>query len=137
MKGAHHELLDEVLAADADLLQLFGLSLVSATAEGVTLAATPVDAMVNALGVAHGSFLFTLADTAAAYAMAARGFLGPTINANVSFTGPIRAGATATALAQITTASRSLATVTSTVTSVGDVVGHGVFQFYITTGGSR
>ncbi|MDH3500474.1 MAG: PaaI family thioesterase [Acidimicrobiia bacterium] len=131
MPAPIHPLLAEVLAADADMLTHFGIEFVEAGEGTAVLRASPRREFVNSLGLAHGSLAFTLADTAAAYAMSSRGLHAATVNANVAFTGPIREGEEALARAEITTAGRTLATVTSTVTSDGKVAGHATFQFYI------
>ena len=126
-----HPLLVDVLAADAEMLAHFGMEFVEAGDGTATLRAVPRREFVNSLSVAHGSLAFTLADTAAAYAMSSRGLHAATVNANIAFTGPIKEGVEAMAVAGITTAGRTLATVTSTLTSSERVVGHATFQFFI------
>ncbi len=128
-----HPLLAEVLAADETMLAHFGMEFVEAGDGRAVIRAHPRPEFVNSLGIAHGSLAFTLADTAAAYAMSSRGLHAATVNGNMAFTGPINEGVEAVATAEITSAGRTLATVTSTVTCEDRVVGHATFQFYILT----
>lgn len=126
-----HPLLAEILAADQAMLAHFGAEFVEAGDGRAVIRANPRPELVDSLGVAHGSLAFTLADTAAAYAMSSRGLHAATVNSNIAFTGPVTEGAELVASAEITTAGRTLATVTSTVTTEGRVVAHATFQFYI------
>ncbi len=124
-------LLDQVIAHDAALHDLYKMSVVAAGDGTCTLAATPRKELVNSVGVTHGSLAFTLADTAAAYAMASRELHAVTINAAISYTGPARQDETLTAHAEIKTAGRRLAAVQAEVLSADRLVAHGTFQFSI------
>lgn len=130
-----HPLLAEVLVADQAMLEHFGMEFVEAGEGRAVVRAQPRPEFVNSLGIAYGSFAFTLADTAAAYAMSSQGLHAATVNSNMAFTGPIKEGVEAVANAEISTAGHILATVTSTVTSEGRVVGHATFQFHVLTDG--
>ncbi len=125
------DLLRKVIAADEALLATFGMALDDVGENSIAVTAVPPDSLVNSLGVAHGSLLFTVADTAAAYALANRGLRGATIGSSMSFSRPARAGIPVRAEAIISTQGRTLATVQSTVTSAGRTVALGTFQFYL------
>lgn len=129
--GVAPALLEQVLEADQALLDLFRIEVVESNAERTVLQAVVREELTNSAGVAHGSLAFTLADTAAAYAMVSRGLHAVTINAAVSFTGPARAGSDVTAVARVESAGRRLGTVTVRVISGERMVAHGTFQFFI------
>jgi acyl-CoA thioesterase len=133
--GPEATLLEQVLAADEALLELFRIEVVESTDERTVLRTVPRPELVNSVGVAHGSLAFTLADTAAAYAMVSRGLHAVTISANVSFTGPARAGSEVLAEARVESAGKQLGTVTARVTSGERLVAHGTFQFFILSEG--
>lgn len=124
-------LLDRVIAHDAALLDLYRIDVVEAGNGVSKLSATPRAELVNSAGVTHGSLAFTLADTAAAYAMASRDLHAVTINAAMSYTAPARSDETLTARAEIRTAGRRLAAVQAEVHSADRMVAHGTFQFSI------
>jgi len=124
-------LLEQVIAHDAALLELYRIAVVDYGDGTSTLSATPRPELVNSAGVTHGSLAFTLADTAAAYAMAARGLHAVTINAAISYTDPARPDEQLTARASIRTAGRRLAAVQAEVHSAARLVAHGTFQFTI------
>jgi acyl-CoA thioesterase len=124
-------LLDRVVAQDTSLLQLYRITIADSGDGTCTLQATPRAELVNSAGVTHGSLAFTLADTAAAYAMASRGLHAVTINAAISYTAPARQDELLTAHAAIRTAGRRLAAVQAEVHSADRLVAHGTFQFSI------
>lgn len=124
-------LIDEVIERDVSLLEYYGIDVVSHGDGACRLSAVPKSEIVNSLGFAHGSLAFTLADTAAAYAMASAGLHGATINAGLAFTKPMKAGVEAIADAAIETSGKTLATIRATVTSDGKIVAHGTLQFYV------
>jgi uncharacterized protein (TIGR00369 family) len=125
------QLLEDVITQDASLLELYRITVVDSGDGTCSLSATPRPELVNSAGVTHGSLAFTLADTAAAYAMASRNLHAVTINAAMSYTGPARQGETLTAHAAIVTAGRRLAAVQAEVHSAERIVAHGTFQFSI------
>ena len=79
-------------AADAKILDGLGIELVSADEGVVTLAMPVVDTMINSQGFCHGGFLYTLADTAAAYAAVSVGGGPATVDASVAYLAPARLG---------------------------------------------
>jgi acyl-CoA thioesterase len=128
---AEPTLLERVIAQDSALLELYRITVVDSGDGACTLSATPRPELVNSAGVTHGSLAFTLADTAAAYAMASRGLYALTINAAISYAGPARQEEILTARASIKTAGRRLAAVQAEVHSATRLVAHGTFQFSI------
>ena len=124
-------LLERIVAQDAALLELYRITVVASGDGSCTLGATPRPELVNSVGVTHGSLAFTLADTAAAYAMASRDLHAVTINAAISYTGPAKQDEILTAHATIKTAGRRLAAVQAEVMSGDRLVAHGTFQFSI------
>ncbi|MDQ1131003.1 hotdog fold thioesterase [Microbacterium sp. SORGH_AS_0888] len=81
----------DLLAADTATRSL-GISL-GAVDVGVVTASMPITpSMVNGLGVAHGGYLFLLADTAFAYACAARGTRAMSRHADITYLSPAREG---------------------------------------------
>jgi uncharacterized protein (TIGR00369 family) len=124
-------LLERVIAQDAALLELYRITVAESGDGTCTLQSTPRAELVNSAGVTHGSLAFTLADTAAAYAMASRDLHAVTINAAISYTGPAKQDETLTAHATIKTAGRRLAAVQAEVLSGDRVVAHGTFQFSV------
>ncbi|MBV8600384.1 MAG: hydroxyphenylacetyl-CoA thioesterase PaaI [Candidatus Eremiobacteraeota bacterium] len=58
------------------------------------------EGMINGHDVAHGGFVFTLADTAFAYACNSRNERNVALNAAISFAAPARRGETLTAVAE-------------------------------------
>jgi uncharacterized protein (TIGR00369 family) len=131
MDDAQATLLERVIAHDTALLELYRITVIDSGDGSCTLEATPRPELVNSAGVTHGSLAFTLADTAAAYAMASRDLHAVTINAAISYTGPAKQDEVLTAHASIKTAGRRLAAVQAEVHSADRVVAHGTFQFSI------
>ena len=125
------DLLERVIAHDAALLDLYRMAVVETGDGYCALSATPREELVNSAGVTHGSLAFTLADTAAAYAMASRGLHAVTINAAMSYTAPARSDEILSVRAEIRTSGRRLAAVQAEVHSGERMVAHGTFQFSI------
>jgi uncharacterized protein (TIGR00369 family) len=116
-------LLAEVLTTDTALLATFGIELVAAGDGSVVLAATPPADLVNSHGIVHGALVFALADPAAAYALATREVHPVTIGSSVT------ADSRVTAVAEVVTLGRSLATVRVEMTAEGRIAAHGTIQF--------
>jgi acyl-CoA thioesterase len=79
--------------------QALGIVIAEVTAGGAVATMTVRDDMVNGLGVCHGGYLFTLADTAMAYASNSRDDVAFAVAAQVDFLRPARAGDRLTARA--------------------------------------
>jgi acyl-CoA thioesterase len=105
--------------------QWLGIEVVEAEVGRSVLRMTVRDDMVNGFGTSHGGILFSLADSAFAFATNAGGVLSVAIDCTVSFPVAVRPGdvLTATAIEQSTT--KRLAFVDVTVRNQDDVItGH-------------
>jgi acyl-CoA thioesterase len=81
------------LQADDEALRTLGIT-VEVTALGSATALMSTSAAVaNGHGIVHGGYLFTLADTAFAYALNSHGRPGFSVHADIAFIRPARAGA--------------------------------------------
>ncbi len=92
--------------ADDQASQLLGIQLVEVSAARAVVTMKVRPNMVNGLGVCHGGFLFTLADTAMAFASntGAAGEPRPTAfasQADIDFLNPAAMGATLTATSAV------------------------------------
>jgi acyl-CoA thioesterase len=124
-------LIDRVIRADAQLIEHMGIR-VAETGHGTcALVATPRSELINSVGMVHGGFVFTLADTAAAYALACRDIHGITISSHLAFTRSGRIGEEVRADAKVETAGRRIATVSVKVTSWERLLAHGTIQFSV------
>ena len=105
--------------------QWLGIEVLEAEVGRSVLRMTIRDDMVNGFGTSHGGILFSLADSAFAFATNAGGVLSVAIDCTVSFPVAVRPGdvLTATAIEQSTT--KRLAFVDVTVRNQDDVIaGH-------------
>ncbi|MEU3985355.1 hydroxyphenylacetyl-CoA thioesterase PaaI [Streptomyces sp. NPDC026672] len=76
-----------------------GIELLEAGDGSAVVRMTVTAAMVNGHGIAHGGFVFTLADTAFACACNSRGPVTVAAGADITFTAPAREGDVLTAIA--------------------------------------
>ncbi|MDQ1659772.1 MAG: 3-hydroxyacyl-CoA dehydrogenase, partial [Cryptosporangiaceae bacterium] len=90
-----HELYDNDPAARA-----LGITITAADTGNVRLHMPVTPQMCNGHGIAHGGYVFALADTAAAYAFCTGGRPGVTTHSSVDFLAPARSGETLTAVAR-------------------------------------
>lgn len=105
--------------------QWLGIEVLEAAVGKSVLRMTIRDEMVNGFGTSHGGILFSLADSAFAFATNACGVLSVAIDCTVSFPVAVRPGdvLTATAIEQSTT--KRLAFVDVTVCNQDDAIaGH-------------
>src|SRR5262245_63577421 len=72
--------------------QRLGMSLVSASDGRAEVRMTVTETMVNGHGLAHGGYIFLLADTAFAYACNTHDSVTVAASADVVFVAPARAG---------------------------------------------
>jgi acyl-CoA thioesterase len=78
---------------DADVgSRALGIELLSAEAGSAIARLHVTDTMVNGHGIAHGGFLFALADTAFAFACNSRGTATVAASASITFVAPARIG---------------------------------------------
>ncbi len=71
-----------------------GMQLVSVAPGGATLTMTVTEAMVNGHGICHGGFIFTLADSAFAFACNSHGERAVASHCDITFLRPGRLGET-------------------------------------------
>ena len=118
------DVVNTLLARDR-FSQWLGIEVLEADVGRSVLRMTIRDDMVNGFGTSHGGILFSLADSAFAFATTAGGVLSVAIDCTVSFPVAVRPGdvLTATAIEQSTT--KRLAFVDVTVRNQDDVIaGH-------------
>ena len=108
--GSPEEAIRALERADQKILALLGIEVNERGAGCSALAMTVRDDMVNSQGVCHGGFLYTLADTALAYAAASDGFGGVTVSAQIIYTSAARVGETLRAEAKVVTRTRRTGT---------------------------
>jgi acyl-CoA thioesterase len=77
-----------------------GIELLETGGGTARLRMTVTDAMVNGHGIAHGGYVFLLADSAFACACNSRGPVTVAAGADISFIAPVRAGDELTAVAE-------------------------------------
>jgi len=93
------------------------------TAIGRSVARMTVrDEMLNGFGTSHGGIVFSLADSAFAFATNAQGFLSVAVDCTVSYPVAVRSGDTLTATAIEESSSNRLAFCSVTVRNQHDVV---------------
>lgn len=105
--------------------QWLGIEVIEAAVGKAVLRMTIRDEMVNGFGTSHGGILFSLADSALAFATNACGVLSVAVDCSISFPVAVRPGdvLTATAIEQSTT--KRLAFCDVSVRNQADViVGH-------------
>jgi acyl-CoA thioesterase len=116
-RTAAHEMFDRDLAS-----QGLGMELVEA-GNGAAIVRMPItETMVNGHGMAHGGFVFLVADTAFACACNSRGPVTVAAGADITFLRPVRAGDVLEAQAVERSASGRSGIYDVTVTCGGDVV---------------
>jgi len=118
------DLVSTLMARDR-FSQWLGIEVLEAAFGKSVLRMTVRDEMVNGFGTSHGGILFSLADSAFAFATNACGVLSVAIDCTVSFPLAVRPGdvLTATAIEQTTT--KRLAFVDVTVRNQDDAIaGH-------------
>ena len=118
------DLIGTLMARDR-FSQWLGIEVLEAAVGKSVLRMTVREEMVNGFGTSHGGILFSLADSAFAFATNACGVLSVAIDCTVSFPLAVRPGdvLTATAIEQTTT--KRLAFVDVTVRNQDDVIaGH-------------
>lgn len=122
-----------LVAADA-FSQWLGIEVLEADVGYAVCRMTVRNDMQNGFGTSHGGIMFSLADTAFAFATNAGGFLSVAIDCTVSFPVAVRPGDVLTAIAQEESATKRLAFCAVTVRNQHDVVvGHFRGTVYRTT----
>ena len=116
-RTATHEMFDRDLAS-----QGLGMELVSAGDGDAVVRMRVTPAMINGHGIAHGGYVFMVADTAFACACNSYGPVTVAAGADITFLRPARAGATLEARARERTVSGRSGIYDVTVLADGDVV---------------
>jgi acyl-CoA thioesterase len=118
------DVVDQLMAVDA-FSRWLGIEVLEAAAGRSVLRMTVRDEMVNGFGTSHGGIVFSLADSAFAFAINAGGFLSVAIDCTVSFPVAVRPGDVLTATGIEDSTSNKLAFCVVTVRNQDDViVGH-------------
>ena len=89
------------LLAQDPASQMLGIDIVEAKAGYCKLTMTIGDDMTNGYDVCHGGFIFSLADTAVAFACAEPGKVAVSASSNIEFVAPARLGDVLSAVATI------------------------------------
>jgi phenylacetic acid degradation protein PaaD len=80
------------LKPDDHAVRALGIRLERLRDGAATMSMTVTEAMSNGLGICHGGIIFTLADTAMAYASNSRGVPAVAATASINFVRPARTG---------------------------------------------
>ncbi len=105
--------------------QWLGIEVLEAAVGKSVVRMTVREEMVNGFGTSHGGIVFSLADSAFAFAINAAGTLSVAIDCTVSFPVAVRPGDVLTADAREESTSNKLTFLTATVRNQHDViVGH-------------
>lgn len=118
------DVVDQLMAADA-FSRWLGIEVLEAGVGRSVLRMTVREEMVNGFGTSHGGIVFSLADSAFAFAINAGGTLSVAIDCTVSFPVAVRPGDVLTAIGIEDSTSNKLAFCVVTVRNQDDViVGH-------------
>ncbi len=112
---------DSLVVTDA-FSRWLGIDVLEADLGSAVCRMTVRDEMVNGFGTSHGGIVFSLADSAFAFATNAGGFLSVAIDCSVSFPVPVRPGDTLTATAIEESTTTRLAFCAVTVRNQHDVI---------------
>ena len=122
--AAARTVVDHLMANDA-FSQWLGVHIVEARVGYAEVRMTVRDDMVNGFGTSHGGIVFSLADTAFAFAINAVGTLSVAVDCTVSFPAAVRPGDVLTAIGVEESVSNKLSFCAVTVRNqFGVVVGH-------------
>ena len=108
--------------ADKGALERLGISILTVEVGRVELTMTVDETMANSLGLCHGGFLFALADTAFAYALASVGAPPATLQASISFVRGAKTGQTVRAVGNVSHSGRSTGFATVRLLSSDDML---------------
>ncbi len=92
---------EHLAVADQKILELLGIEIDSVTPGQAVCRMVVRDDMVNSHGYCHGGLIFTLADTAFAYACSSNNQAGVTLSANTIFSTAAKLGDTLVATARL------------------------------------
>lgn len=91
----------EVVKKDQGILDAFGIQVLKAFDGECVLTCDVPEHLVNAAGFAHGSIVYSMMDTASAYALGSAGVRGVTIHGDVKYIRGGQAGSKLEATVQI------------------------------------
>lgn len=114
-----------------NLLRELNMDVVSASAGRVTIALTPPPNSLNGRGFVHGGYLFSICDTACAFALLSHQDGGVTQSAHITYISPGKEGEKLTVAAEMVAKTRRTQTYDARVTNpAGDTVAifRGIFQ---------
>ena len=111
----------KLMRADA-FSHWLGVEVLETAPRGSTIRMTVRDEMVNGFGTAHGGIVFSLADSAFAFACNAQGRLSVAVDCTVSYPVAVRPGDVLTAVAVEETSTNRLAFCTVTVRNQDEIV---------------
>jgi acyl-CoA thioesterase len=115
---------DSLMTTDA-FSRWLGIEVLEAAPGRSTLRMTVRDEMCNGFGTSHGGILFSLADSALAFASNSHGWLSVAVDCLVSFVKPVRPGDVLVATAVEESSTNTLSFTAVTVRNQDDVVvGH-------------
>lgn len=118
------DVVSQLMAADA-FSRWLGIEVLEADVGRSVLRMTVREEMVNGFGTSHGGIVFSLADSAFAFAINAGGYLSVAIDCTVSFPVAVRPGDVLTATGIEDSTSNKLAFCVVTVRNQDDaIVGH-------------
>lgn len=119
-----HAVVEHLMRRDA-FSRWLGVEVLEAEQGRSVLRMTVRDEMLNGFGTSHGGIVFSLADSAFAFAINAGGWLSVAIDCFISFPVAVRAGDVLTATGEEDSTSNKLAFCTVTVRNQDNViVGH-------------
>ena len=114
----------KMVAVDA-FSRWLGIEVLEAAVGHSVVRMTVRDVMVNGFGTSHGGIVFSLADSAFAFATNAGGFVSVAIDCSISYPAVVRPGDVLTAVATEESTTNKLAFCAVTVCNQNDiVVGH-------------
>jgi len=111
----------KLMAADA-FSQWLGVEVLETAPRHATIRMTVRPEMVNGFGTAHGGIVFSLADSAFAFACNAQGRLSVAIDCTVSYPAAVRPGDVLTAVAEEESSTNRLGFCTVTVRKQDDMI---------------
>jgi acyl-CoA thioesterase len=121
-QGLAERVVASMMASDA-FSQWLGIDIIEVAPRRSTCRMTVRSEMVNGLGVSHGGIVFSLADSAFAFACNTHGKLTVSIDNSITYPAPVRVGDVLTAVAQEEASSGRLSYYRADVTNQrGEVV---------------
>ena len=125
----------DAIARDAGILEAFGMQVTRVDSGSCDIECVVPANLVNAGGFAHGSIIYSIMDTACAYALRSAGVSGVTISGNVNYTRGGRAGSRMRGSVSVVSQGKRVASLRGEVHVLeGEdwrLAGHGSFLFQL------